>query len=149
MARVLVTGMSGAGKSTLLDELASRGHVVVDTDHGGWVLADGRWDEDRMTRLLAEHDTIAVSGTVENQGRFADRFHHVVLLSAPLHVLLERLASRTTNPYGRTPDQQEEVRRYLTEVEPLLRRSATVELDGRLPVPVLGDRVDDLLGCSS
>jgi shikimate kinase len=145
MARVLVTGMSGAGKSTLLDELRSRGHVVVDTDHGGWVLPDGRWDEDRMARLLAAHHTIAVSGTVENQGRFRDRFEHVVLLSAPLEVLLERLATRTTNPYGRTAEQQEEVRRYLADVEPLLRRSSSVELDGRLAVRVLGDVVDDLL----
>ena len=45
MPRVLVTGMSGAGKSTLLDELSRRGHRTVDTDHDGWVTADGTWDE--------------------------------------------------------------------------------------------------------
>lgn len=88
MARVLVTGMSGAGKTTLLDELRRRGHLTVDTDFGGWELPDGTWDEQRMDRLLATHPHVVVSGTVDNQGRFYDRFEHVVLLSAPLHVLL-------------------------------------------------------------
>ena len=64
MSRVLVTGMSGAGKSTLLKGLASRGHLVIDTDYDGWVLADGRWDEGRMCDLLARETTIVVSGTV-------------------------------------------------------------------------------------
>jgi shikimate kinase len=145
VARVLVTGMSGAGKTTLLDELRARGHRTVDTDVGGWVLADGRWDEPRMSRLLAENATVAVAGTVDNQGRFYDRFDDVVLLSAPVDVLLERVTSRTTNPYGRTPQQQDEIRRYVVEVEPLLRRGATLELDGRLPPRVLCDVVDRLL----
>ena len=105
MARVLVTGMSGAGKTTLLDELRRRGHPAVDTDHDGWVLPDGTWDEQRMARLR-----------------------------------------RSTNPYGQTPEQQQEIRRYVEEVEPLLRRRATLELDGRRPVVVLADAVEPLLG---
>ena len=57
MPRVLVTGMSGAGKTTLLDELRRRGHLTVDTDHGGWELADGTWDERHgALREMAEHD---------------------------------------------------------------------------------------------
>jgi shikimate kinase len=69
----------------------------------------------------------------------------VVLLSAPLAVLLERVTSRTNNPYGKTPEQQAEIERYLDEVEPLLRRGATVQLDGRYPVGDLADTVERLL----
>ena len=145
MARVLVTGMSGAGKTTLLGELARRGFAAVDTDYGGWELADGSWDEPRMDALLAEHPTLVVSGTVPNQGRFYDRFDHVVLLSAPVDVLLERVATRVNNPYGKTAEQQDEIRRYVLEVEPLLRPGATVELDGRRPVADLADTVERLL----
>jgi shikimate kinase len=145
MARVLVTGMSGAGKSTLLAELARRGHLTVDTDHDGWTLPDGTWDEPRMTALLAAEDRVIVSGTVENQGRFYGRFAHVVLLSAPLDVLLARVAGRTTNPYGRTPAQRREIIGYVRDVEPLLRRGATTELDGRLPPAALADTVAALL----
>lgn len=98
-----------------------------------------------MTELLDRNDDIVVSGTVENQGRFRDRFDHVILLSAPVDLLIERVSSRTTNPYGRSPEQQDEIRRFVTEVEPLLRRSATLELDGRRPVAELADTVEALL----
>lgn len=131
MARVLVTGMSGVGKSTLLEGLARRGHNVVDTDYDGWVLPDGRWDEPRMRNLLDHESSIVVSGTVENQMMFYDRFHHVVLLSVPRETLLERVTTRTSNPYGSRKDEREEIARYVETVEPLLRRSASLELDGR------------------
>ncbi len=149
MARVLVTGMSGAGKSTLLDEMSRRGYEAVDTDHDGWTLPDGTWDEPRMTALLAGQAEIVVSGTVDNQGRFYDRFNHVVLLSAPLDVLLYRVATRSNNPYGRKAEHQAEIERYVAEVEPLLRRGATLELDGQRPVGELADIVEGLLAGTS
>src|SRR3954468_5625609 len=105
--------MSGVGKSTLLAELSRRGRVVVDTDYDGWTLPDGAWDEPRMSALLAEYAEVVVSGTVGNQGRFYDRFDEVVLLSAPLSVLLDRVASRSNNPYGKSAAQQAEIQRYL------------------------------------
>ena len=86
MARVLVTGMSGVGKTTVLDELRRRGNRTVDTDYDGWELPDGTWDQARMDQLLARYRHVIVSGTVDNQGRFYDRFDHVVLLSALLPV---------------------------------------------------------------
>jgi len=144
MARILVTGMSGAGKSTLLGELAQRGHLTVDTDYDGWELPGAVWDEPRMSELLARHDDVVVSGTAENQGRFYDRFEHVVLLSAPVEVLIERVPTRTNTPYGRSPDQQAEIRQYVVEVEPLLRRGATIELDARRPVGELADAIEAL-----
>jgi shikimate kinase len=70
---------------------------------------------------------------------------HVVLLSAPLHVLLERVSGRTNNPYGQTPEQRAEIASYLDTVEPLLRRRATVELDGRLPASELAGVIEQLV----
>lgn len=145
MSRVLVTGMSGAGKTSLLDELSRRGHRTVDTDHGGWETAPGRWDEPRMAHLLATEHDVVISGTVENQGRFYDRFDHVILLTAPLDVLLARVATRTTNPYGHTPADRAEITEYVRTVEPLLRDGATLVLDGRQPSAELADIVADLL----
>ena len=146
MARVLVTGMSGTGKSTVLAELSRRGHRTVDTDYDGWVLPGGTWDRQRMDRLLAAERDLVVSGTVEDQGRFYDRFEHVVLISAPLDVLIERVAGRTNNPYGRTAAQRAEIAGYVRTVEPLLRRGATLELDGQRPVSELADIIEALLG---
>jgi dephospho-CoA kinase len=144
MARVLVTGMSGVGKTTVLEELGRRGYLTVDTDYDGWVLADGTWDELRMGRLLDEQPHVVVSGTVENQGRFYDRFEQVVLISAPIEVLIERVSRRADNPYGRTAEQQAEIAEYVETVEPLLRVGATVELDGRKPVEELADLIEGL-----
>lgn len=140
--------MSGAGKSTLLDELARRGRMTVDTDYDGWTLPNGFWDEQRMGELLSIADVV-VSGTVENQGRFYGRFHQVVLLSAPVGVLIERVRVRTNNPYGRSSRQQADIRRDVREFEPLLRRGATVELDARRPVSELADEVERLARSAS
>jgi len=141
--------MSGVGKSTLLEEMSRRGYPVVDTDHDGWTLPDGTWDEPRMAALIAERSDVVVSGTVENQGRFYNRFDQVVLLSAPLDVLLDRVLRRSNSPYGKTAERQAEIERYLGEVEPLLRHGATVELDGRRPVAELADIVERLLAATS
>jgi len=141
--------MSGVGKTTLLDELRRRGHLTVDTDYDGWELPDRTWDEPRMDRLLARHPDVIVSGTVENQGHFYDRFEHVVLLSAPLDVLFERVSRRSNNPYGKTPEQRAEIAGYVQTVEPLLRRGATLELDGQRPIFELADVVERLVTATS
>ena len=75
---------------------------------------------------------------------FYDRFDHVVLLSAPTEVILERV-TRRTNPYGRTAKQRAEILGYLETVEPLLRRTATLELDGCRPVAELAATIEGLL----
>jgi hypothetical protein len=93
--------MSGVGKTTLLDSLRRRGLHVVDTDYDCWVLPDGQWDEPRMHQLLLEHSDLVVSGTVENQVRFYDRFSQIVLLSAPLDVLLHESRTEPTAPTAR------------------------------------------------
>ena len=144
MARVLVTGMSGTGKSTVLEELRRRGLRTVDTDDDGWVLPRGGWDARRMDALLARHPEVVVSGTVENQGDFYDRFAHVVLLSVPTTVIVDRVRRRTTNLYGQTPEQLAEILRYVETVEPLLRAGATLELDGRRPIAELADVLEGL-----
>jgi broad-specificity NMP kinase len=156
MVAILVTGMSGTGTSTALAELARRGFRVVDTDSGGyavevWSAEEGRpeqlWREDRIDALLARHEEdpagepLFVAGCVSNQGRFRPRFAAVVLLSAPVDVLLRRLADRTTNGFGKSDDERERVLADLAAVEPLLRATADAEIDTRAPVPEVADRL--------
>src|SRR5919106_287735 len=112
--------MSGTGKSSALAELARRGFRVVDTDDPGWTVeeADGGrwWDEERIAALLDEQgSTLYVSGTVSNQGRLYDRFDAVVLLSAPADTLLERISARSTNDYGKSPEERRPVLDHLRE----------------------------------
>jgi shikimate kinase len=153
MRRILVTGMSGTGKSSALERLGLLGFRTVDTDEGDWTEwsdADGGyvWREERIAELLAgdEGTSLYVSGTVSNQGRFYNRFDAVVLLTAPTNVLLSRIESRTTNPYGKTAEQRELVLRELAEVEPLLRQTCTHEIDATQP---LADVVTQLAALGS
>jgi broad-specificity NMP kinase len=141
MPRVLVTGMSGVGKSTALAELAKRGFQVVETDEAPWSewseAAGGYvWREDLISELLSRDDgeTLYVSGTVSNQGRFYSRFDAVVLLSAPTDVLLRRIESRTSNHYGKTAEERALILSHIAEVEPLLRATCTHELDTAQPI---------------
>jgi shikimate kinase len=143
MKRVLVTGMSGTGKSTVVRKLAELGYRTFDTDYNDLSVevhsADGPerlWREDRIQQLLdtAGADLVIVSGTCRNQTAFYPQFDHIVLLSAPVPILVERLTSRSNNPYGKAPEELAETLRFVETVEPLLRAAATLEIDTTKPV---------------
>jgi dephospho-CoA kinase len=148
MTVVLVTGMSGTGKSAALAELARRGHRVVDTDYGGWTEgepgAERLWREDRIEALLDDHGdgVLFVSGCAENQRKFYPRFDAVVLLSAPAEVILERVAGRDSNNFGKTAEERDLILEDLATVEPLLRAGATDEIDTRAPLKEVVDALE-------
>lgn len=154
MLKVLVTGMSGTGKSSALRELERRGHRVVDTDSDRWshwaTDEEGRpdwiWRPGEMAALLSghRHGKLFVAGCKSNQGDFYPLFDHVALLSAPAEVMLGRIAVRTTNDYGKSPEERAEILRNLAEVEALLRSSATVEIDAAAPLVRVVDQLDSL-----
>ncbi len=145
--RVLLTGMSGTGKSSVIQALSARGFKAVDTDDGWcepWPDGRQRWREDAIGQLLdaEDADVLFVAGCEQNQVRFHPRFDLIILLSAPAEVLAERLASRTTNSFGRAPGELALVLDDLQAVEPLLRKAATHEI--RTTVP-LGEVVAEVL----
>ncbi len=145
--RVLLTGMSGTGKSSVIHELAARGHKAVDTDDG-WCepLPDRRqrWRDDAVGQLLdtEDADVLFVAGCEDNQARFHPRFDLIILLSAPAEVLVERLAERLTNSFGKSPGELERVLNDLEAVEPLLRKVADHEIRTTMP---LSDVVTEVL----
>jgi shikimate kinase len=159
MKRVLLTGMSGTGKSTVIGELAARGYMAIDTDEGGCselvTVPEGEvtglgpgldwvWREDRIRDLLSIDDcgVLFLGGCSPNQRTFYSQFDHIILLTAPVELIVERLKNRTNNPFGK---RREEVARVLLlqqSVEPLLSASAGCEIDTSIP---LGDVVAKVL----
>jgi len=156
MAVVFVTGMSGTGKSSALAELARRGHHAVDLDSTEWSEwfpedDEWRWREARVAGLLADPGpgTLFVCGTQSNQGRFYDRFDAVVLLSAPEDVLLARVAERTTNDFGKSPEERGRILADLRTVEPLLRATCTHEIDARRPLAEVVAELEEIAAAAT
>lgn len=149
MKRVLITGLSGTGKSTVIAELSVRGYKAVDADEPEWsqwldleedeTVEPGRdwvWQEDLMQRLLTIEDTelLFVSGCAMNQVKFYRYFDHVILLTVPSDVILNRLAARSNNDYGKHPDEAARVLRLKETIEPKLRSAANFEIDASAPL---------------
>ena len=146
MKRILLTGMSGSGKSTIIDELAARGYKAVDADcdeYSEWVEfipdsgalespvevdRDWVWREDRIQGLLSTEDTdvLFLGGCAENMRKFLPQFDHVILLSAPADVMVERLYTRTNTPYRKHPD---ETARVLGLMETVVSLPVRIELE--------------------
>lgn len=141
--------MSGTGKSSVLALLSRLGYRVVDTDEPGWReyheyveplddlhLGEWLWVEQRMADLLGSDDrgALFVAGCVRNQAEYYDRFDAVVLLSAPIDVILNRVDRRTANDYGKTPVERAMIVDDFANVETLLREGCTHELDATQPL---------------
>jgi broad-specificity NMP kinase len=126
MKRVLITGMSGTGKSAVIRELAARGYRAYDLDTPEWsewidadpadalTPAQGKdwvWREDRVRALLSqpEDGTLFIGGCAENMGRLFPLIDAVILLSAPLDTVMERLQARSSGGYGSTAEERQRV----------------------------------------
>ena len=83
------------------------------------------WDLEQIKALIDDHRTgwLFIAGCVANQGAVYDRFDAVVLLSAPLDVILDRVDHRA-NPFGSTAQDQAKIANDLVAFEPLLRAGA-------------------------
>lgn len=171
MKRVLLTGMSGTGKSTLIGELAARGYKAVDVDADEWSewvevefigdptspdspvepARDWIWREDRIQELLSTEDVdvLFISGCAANMVKFYSQFDHIVLLTAPAALIVDRLATRTTNPYGKRSEEVARVLGLLQTIEPALRRIAGHEIDTSVPLDQVVAKVLQLLDVSA
>jgi hypothetical protein len=139
---VLVTGMSGTGKPSALGALAGRGHRVCDTDDPGWIVMsqtpdgpDPLWDVDKVSALLDRHHMgwLFVAACSANQRALYDRFDAVVLLSAPVDVVLERVTDRA-NPFGSRWEDRAKIASDLAAFEPLLRAGVDHEIVTTAPI---------------
>jgi shikimate kinase len=158
MKRVLITGMSGTGKSAVILELAARGYQAHDLDTSEWshwieadpsdalTPAEGKdwvWREGPVRALLSQpgDGTLFISGCAENMGQLFPLIDTVVLLTAPVATIMERLAARSRGGYGHIAEERRKVVDLITTIEPLLRESADYEIDTRRPVHATVDEI--------
>jgi hypothetical protein len=91
----------------------------------------GAWREDLVRRLVEEHRVrpLFIAGSATNPGNLYGSLDHIVLLSAPGTGLLERVARRTNNAYGKSSNEQALIPGNLRDVRPPLQKTCPVEID--------------------
>ena len=159
MPLVWVTGSSGVGKSTVCALLKSRGELAVDADWegychwfertsgqvvinppdpvpAGWLERFG-W---KINRAEVEalsgrtHDkTVFLCGSVENEGVVRDLFDHMICLVADNETVRDRLETRTTNAFGKHPEELAAALGWNDDAEARYRRLGAKIIDGTRP----------------
>lgn len=147
--RVLVTGMSGTGKSAVAAELRSRGYAAFDADQDG-LSAPGAggawaWRTDKVGQVLADagENLVFFAGCSDEQSQFA--WDLTVVLTVPEAVLLDRLATRSSNTYGKAAGELDRVLADRREIEPVLLAQADLVIDTRQPLSAVVTSVLDLV----
>ncbi len=134
MALVLITGTAGSGKSQVCRALKKRGYEAYDTDDDGlarWQHAETGYihpkssvkSHQRTAEFLAAHDwnvpreyveglaqkakgsVIFLCGSLGNEDALRDVFDRVFALHVDEETLKHRLATRTTNDWGKHPHE--------------------------------------------
>lgn len=137
MKGVLFTGMSGTGKPAAIRELAIRGYAACDLDTSEWphwveadpadeLTARGKdwvWREDRVRRLLWEprEETLFIGGCAQNMGLLRPLIDTIILPSAPVATIMERLAARSPAGYGHSAEARHKVSELISTIEGLLK----------------------------
>jgi hypothetical protein len=156
---VWVTGNSGAGKSTVCALLKSLGELAFDADWEGyshWVgRASGQGAADppypvpagwlerfawRINRAEVEalatrarDKTAFLCGSAENEADVRDLFDLTVCLVADTETLRDRLQARTTNAFGKHPEELAAALGANDSAESDYRRLGATIIDGTRP----------------
>ncbi|MFF0304412.1 AAA family ATPase [Streptomyces sp. NPDC004562] len=167
MTLVWVTGNSGAGKSTICGVLRQRGHVALDADEDGFCRWFDRTDGEAVAgppypvpegwldrygweivrervESLAEESRSRVAflcGSAENEADVLDLFDAVVCLVIDDETLRHRLATRTTNSFGRHPEELAAALKWNPLTRTIYERHGATILDASKPLTEVVDRV--------
>jgi uridine kinase len=174
MPLVYVTGISGAGKSAVCDELQRRGHAAHDTDREGnavWIdrntgavatnddgfpdrpvgwLAQHEWrmvpERIRYLATRAEDQIVFLCGSTANEDEVWNVFSSTIYLSIDEKTLRHRLETRTTNSFGKSPDELAAILEWHKVGEAQYRAFGSTIVDATRP---LSDVVDDVIALAA
>jgi len=135
---ILLTGIAGSGKSAVCAALARLGHPAFDIEDvdGLFTMYDkatgrpfvdydnddlakverGSWicDKEKLKELIDQNSARVTfyCGVASNQDEIWPMFDQVILLRAAPATIRHRLATRTSNDFGRTAEVQDRVLGY-------------------------------------
>jgi dephospho-CoA kinase len=164
---VWVTGTSGVGKSTVCELLKNRGVQAIDADWegycqwvdrtsgqvapnppdpvpAGWLERFG-WEISRAeVQALAKNmcdQSAFLCGSAENEVDVRDLFDHMICLIADNETIKNRLLTRTTNAFGKHPEELVAALEWNDNAEARYRRLGATIIDGRRTPPDVADAI--------
>lgn len=170
MPLYLISGTAGTGKTAVCDELKARGFAAYDTDDDalarwqnvqtGYVhpkssvkphmrtpefIAGHVWTVPRemLRSLLHEPDTspVFVCGNIGNEEDIRDMFKAVFALYVDEATLKHRLATRTSNDWGKQPHELEQTLAHYRESYDVRRKLGDLIIDATNPVGQVADQI--------
>ena len=168
MPLVYVTGVSGAGKSAVCDELCRRGYDAHDIDRDGiavWVdrasgaitptaaaaersdrwLDEQEWRMDpvRVEALAARgrDQLVFLFGAAANEPDLWPLFAKTISLQVDDATLRDRLATRTTNDFGKSSHELETILAWNQISPDVYGRSGSELIDATRPLDQVVDEV--------
>lgn len=173
MALIYITGISGSGKSTVAEELTERGYNAYDADKvvSAFYRKDTgtkvNWDDVppeprteswsrkhswRMSRSLVEklsetaaNKSVFLCGVTDNEEEMRDLFKIVFALSINEQTLRHRLATRTSNQFGKQDHELERILFWHKNTEEYFLKIGAIVIDATQP---LNEVVNEILEIS-
>lgn len=163
MALIYITGIAGAGKSEVYKELKSRGYIVYgidedqlagfyDNETGERLLNPPQNPEDRTPEWRKKYtykvprktieelkskstdQDIYLCGVAGNEEEFLDLFDKLIALVIDDKTLEERITSRTTNNFGKTPHELAGIMDWQSNTSEYYRKYDYRVIDATQPV---------------
>jgi broad-specificity NMP kinase len=163
MPAYLIAGIAGSGKSTIIEELSKRGYAAHNTDDMPEVtrlewLATGEpaewpegstdfsvygwnWQEEGLRALLDDKKPVFIGASVSNAPKFYHLFDKIFVLTIDEDTLKKRLLTRTTNNFGKHPEDLARVLGIREEIEQELRATGAIPVDTTLPLTEVTDNI--------
>lgn len=163
--KYLITGNTGSGKSTIATALTSRGYTAYSPEELGNVhelidlttnkpvkkwpypLVDwGRYNwnlrKDELIKLLGSADTVFIADLSSNLHEFYVLFDKIFVLTLDKDTLRQRLITRTDNPYGKHPDELEDILKvHESEEKRLLSAPGAIAIDATQTAEKVVDKI--------
>ena len=156
---IWVTGLSGSGKSTVCGVLQQQGRYALDADQGGlshwrhratsqrahppsplppgWIATHAWWlDPDRVAELArdAKERPVFLFGSVENEHEVHPLCDQVVCFVCDSATLRHRLATRTSNSFGKQPEELNAILAWNEELASHYRAQGATLIDTTQPL---------------